>query len=106
LSGSRTQSEELLKALGLGKTVRNPARPQRHALHRDGAGSRTPSFRLAKAITSINADCGNLHGRTNDIVGIGAQRSEMQGLLRAAAAGGRTLWRDNQLEIGIVPLES
>lgn len=45
-----------------------------------------PVIPLAHTIANINVDSGNLHGETEDIVGIGAERSEMLALLREAAA--------------------
>src|SRR5690606_23465141 len=56
----------------------------------------------AHTIANINGDSGNLYGPTGDIVGIGAGRSEMLGLLRAAAAGeGMTVTPDNQPNQGL-----
>ena len=56
-----------------------------------------PVVPLANTIANINVDSGNLSGPTEDIVGIGAERSEMLGLLReAAAAEGMTVTPDNQ----------
>jgi hypothetical protein len=45
-----------------------------------------PAFPMAHTIANINLDSGNLFGRTRDIVGIGAERSDMEILLRQAAA--------------------
>ena len=45
-----------------------------------------PVFPLAKTIANVNVDSGNLYGETDDIVGIGAERSEMLDFLRDAAA--------------------
>lgn len=56
-----------------------------------------PVVPLARTIANVNVDSGNLSGQTEDIVGIGAERSEMLGLLReAAAAEGMTVTPDNQ----------
>ena len=44
-----------------------------------------PVVPLAKTIANINVDSGNLYGATEDIVGVGAERSDMLGLLRQAA---------------------
>ena len=53
-----------------------------------GAGyyAENPSVPLAQTIANLNVDSGNTAGRTRDIVGIGAERSELMGLLREAAA--------------------
>ena len=45
-----------------------------------------PSIPLAHTIANVNVDSGNLNGATEDIVGIGAERSDMLRLLRASAA--------------------
>ena len=45
-----------------------------------------PAVPLANTIANINVDSGNLEGATEDITGIGAERSEMLALLRTAAA--------------------
>ncbi len=45
-----------------------------------------PVVPLAQTIANLNVDSGNTAGRTRDIVGIGAERSELMGLLREAAA--------------------
>lgn len=61
-----------------------------------------PVVPLANTIANINVDSGNLNGPTDDIVGIGAERSEMLGLLRAAAAEeGMTVTPDNQPNQGL-----
>jgi hypothetical protein len=44
-----------------------------------------PVIPMAHTIANINLDSGNLFGRTQDIVGIGAERSDMEVLLREAA---------------------
>ncbi|HYE96701.1 MAG TPA: M28 family peptidase [Rubricoccaceae bacterium] len=48
--------------------------------------AQNPVVPLARTIANINVDSGNLYGRTTDLSGIGAERSEMIGLLREAAA--------------------
>lgn len=53
-------------------------------------------------IANVNVDSGNLFGATDDIVGIGSERSEMRRLLRAAAAAeGMTVTDDNQPNAGL-----
>ncbi|MBO6573874.1 MAG: M28 family peptidase [Rhodothermales bacterium] len=47
--------------------------------------ARNPHLPLALAAGNINVDSGNVYGRTHDIVGIGAEKSEMMGLFREAA---------------------
>lgn len=44
-----------------------------------------PLIPLVRTIANINVDSGNLFGRTRDIVGIGAERSDLEVLLRDAA---------------------
>ena len=51
-----------------------------------GYYAENPAVPLANTIANINVDSGNLEGATDDIVGIGAERSEMLDLLRTAAA--------------------
>ena len=61
-----------------------------------------PSFALKNTIANVNVDSGNLDGETADIVGIGAERSEMLGLLREAARGeGMTVSPDQAPNQGI-----
>lgn len=48
--------------------------------------ARHPHLPLGRAVGNINVDSGNVLGETGDIVGIGAEKSEMMELLRAAAA--------------------
>ena len=48
--------------------------------------ARNPHLSMAKTAGNLNVDSGNVGGRTRDIVGIGAEKSEMMGLLEAAAA--------------------
>ncbi|MEP0547937.1 MAG: M20/M25/M40 family metallo-hydrolase [Rhodothermales bacterium] len=67
-----------------------------------GYYAENPAIPLANTIANINVDSGNLDGATEDIVGIGAERSEMLGLLRtAAAAEGMSVTPDNQPNQGI-----
>lgn len=54
-----------------------------------------PPVPLARTIANVNVDSGNLLGRTEDLTGIGAERSELLALLReAAAAEGMTVSPD------------
>jgi Zn-dependent M28 family amino/carboxypeptidase len=56
-----------------------------------------PPVPAARMIANVNVDSGNLLGATRDIVGIGAERSDMLALLReAAAAEGMTVSPDTQ----------
>lgn len=48
--------------------------------------ARNAPLPFARVIANVNVDSGNLFGATDDIVGIGAERSELAGLFRAAAA--------------------
>ena len=48
-----------------------------------------PPIPLAYFIADVNVDSGNLHGETEDLSGVGAERSEMLGLLRTAARSER-----------------
>lgn len=45
-----------------------------------------PAAPMVQTVANLNVDSGNLVGRTADIVGLGAERSELMGLLRTAAA--------------------
>lgn len=45
-----------------------------------------PAAPMVGTVADLNVDSGNLFGRTADIVGLGAERSELMGLLRAAAS--------------------
>ena len=45
-----------------------------------------PPVPLARMIANVNVDSGNLFGETDDIVGIGSERSDLRALLEAAAA--------------------
>ncbi len=59
--------------------------------------ARNPVVPLARTVANLNVDSGNLDGPTDDIVGVGAERSELIGLLRAAAAAeGLTVTPDPQ----------
>jgi Zn-dependent M28 family amino/carboxypeptidase len=49
--------------------------------------SRTPPIPLARMVANVNVDSGNLLGPTEDVVGIGAERSQMLRYFREAAAG-------------------
>ena len=61
-----------------------------------------PPIPLADMIANVNVDSGNLYGETDDIVGIGAERSELQGLLvDAAAQEGLTVTPDPNPNQGI-----
>jgi Zn-dependent M28 family amino/carboxypeptidase len=44
-----------------------------------------PPVPLLNTIANLNVDSGNLYGPTEDVVGIGAERSDLMGLLRTAA---------------------
>ncbi len=60
-----------------------------------------PVVPLANTIANVNVDSGNLNGATLDIVGIGAERSDMLGLLRQAAeAEGMTVTMDSNPNAG------
>ena len=48
--------------------------------------ARHPVLPMGEGVANINVDSGNVEGRTRDIVGIGAEKSEMMEVLRAAAA--------------------
>lgn len=61
-----------------------------------------PAVPLVNTIANLNVDSGNLNGPTEDLVGIGAERSEMLGLLRAAAAEERmTVTPDSRPNAGL-----
>ncbi|MEL6771241.1 MAG: M28 family peptidase [Bacteroidota bacterium] len=61
-----------------------------------------PVVPLVQSIANVNVDSGNMYGLTTDIVGIGAERSEMLPLLRQAAAGeDMTVTPDNQPNQGL-----
>ncbi|MEM6783291.1 MAG: M28 family peptidase [Bacteroidota bacterium] len=61
-----------------------------------------PVVPLVHTVANVNVDSGNLYGQTTDIVGIGAERSEMLPLLRQAAAGETmTVTPDNQPNQGL-----
>jgi Zn-dependent M28 family amino/carboxypeptidase len=48
--------------------------------------ARHPPIPLARIVANVNVDSGNLRGRTRDIVGIGAERSQLLRYFREAAA--------------------
>ena len=61
-----------------------------------------PPVPLSQMVANVNVDSGNLDGETDDIVGIGSERSDMGGLLRAAArAEGLTVTADNEPGAGL-----
>lgn len=64
--------------------------------------AQNPPVPTARIIANINLDGPNMFGRTHDIVGIGAERSDMLMLLRWAAAGERMrVTPDNQPNQGL-----
>lgn len=64
--------------------------------------ARNPHLPLGLTAGNINVDSGNVLGETSDIVGIGAEKSEMMALLRAAAAEeGMTVTPDPQPNQGL-----
>jgi hypothetical protein len=64
--------------------------------------TRHPAIPMTQTKANINLDSGNVFGRTNDIVGIGAERSEMSGVFRrAAAAEGLTVTPDPRPNQGL-----
>ena len=61
-----------------------------------------PPVPLRQMVANVNVDSGNLDGETDDVVGIGSERSDMLGLLRAAAAAeGMTVTPDNEPGAGL-----
>ncbi len=61
-----------------------------------------PVVPLARTVANVNVDSGNLSGETEDIVGIGAERSDLLGLLRQAAqAEGMTVTMDSNPNAGL-----
>ena len=55
-----------------------------------------PPVPLSQVVANVNVDSGNLYGETDDVVGIGSERSDLAGLLAAAAgAEGMTVTPDN-----------
>ena len=55
-----------------------------------------PPVPLDQVVANVNVDSGNLYGETDDIVGIGSERSDLARLLAAAArAEGMTVTPDN-----------
>lgn len=64
--------------------------------------TQNPVIPLAHTIANINVDSGNLFGPTRDIVGIGAERSDLEVLLRdAARQEDMTVSPDNQPNQGL-----
>ncbi len=64
--------------------------------------ARNPHLPLGLTAGNINVDSGNVLGETSDIVGIGAEKSEMMALLRATAAEeGMTVTPDPQPNQGL-----
>ena len=64
--------------------------------------TRNPALPLRQTVANINVDSGNIHGPTDDIVGIGAERSELEAFLAdAAEAEGLTVSPDPQPNQGI-----
>ena len=54
-----------------------------------------PPVPLSQMVANVNVDSGNLYGETDDIVGIGAERSDLRALLEATAeAEGMTVSDD------------
>ena len=61
-----------------------------------------PPVPLGQMVANVNVDSGNLYGETDDIVGIGSERSDLAGLLAAAAdAEGLTVTPDNAPSAGL-----
>ena len=61
-----------------------------------------PTFPMNKIVANLNVDSGNVHGRTTDISGIGAETSQMLHLLRdAAKAEGMTVSPDPNPNAGL-----
>ncbi|MCA0267675.1 MAG: M28 family peptidase [Bacteroidetes bacterium] len=61
-----------------------------------------PAAPMVGTVADLNVDSGNLFGRTTDIVGLGAERSELAGLLsRAAAAEGMSVTGDPNPNAGL-----
>ncbi len=61
-----------------------------------------PPVPLSQMVANINVDSGNLHGATDDIVGIGSERSDLAGLLaEVARAEGMTVTPDNAPNQGL-----
>ena len=61
-----------------------------------------PPVPLAQMVANVNVDSGNLYGETDDVVGIGSERSSLAGLLaRAAQAEGLTVTPDNAPNQGL-----
>ena len=61
-----------------------------------------PAAPMVGTVANLNVDSGNLFGRTSDIVGLGAERSELAGLLAAASrAEGMTVTGDPNPNAGL-----
>ncbi|MBN8587538.1 MAG: M20/M25/M40 family metallo-hydrolase [Rhodothermia bacterium] len=61
-----------------------------------------PTFPMNKIVANLNVDSGNVHGRTKDLSGIGAETSDMLHLLRKAAfAEGMTVSPDPNPNAGL-----
>ena len=61
-----------------------------------------PPVPLAQMVANVNVDSGNLYGETDDVVGIGSERSDMRALLEAAAAAeGLSVSDDNAPNQGL-----
>ncbi len=61
-----------------------------------------PPVPLSQMVANVNVDSGNLNGETDDVVGIGSERSDLAGLLAAAAgAEGMTVTPDNAPNEGL-----
>ena len=61
-----------------------------------------PPVPLSQMVANVNVDSGNLYGETDDVVGIGSERSDLAGLLAAAAgAEGLTVTADNAPGAGL-----
>jgi len=61
-----------------------------------------PAAPMVGTVANLNVDSGNLFGRTTDIVGLGAERSELAGILGAAArAEGMTVTGDPNPNAGL-----
>ncbi len=61
-----------------------------------------PPVPLGQVVANVNVDSGNLFGETDDIVGIGSERSDLRALLAAAAeAEGMTVSPDNAPNQGL-----
>ncbi len=64
--------------------------------------AQNPPIPLSQMVANVNVDSGNLNGATDDIVGIGSERSDLAGLLAAAAgAEGMRVTADNAPGAGL-----